>query len=96
MSEARIKNWPDSLLVLSPITYFAVDDVAAQLKVSRREVLTWIEAGQLTGQRTRRYWRFTGSDLQQFLDARGLPFDEQDWLCAREARLQQQRRKTSD
>ena len=86
-------NSPYPFKIISPIDYFSVDDVAGQLKVSRNQVLAWVESGQLTGERTRRYWRFTERDLRKFLDAQGLSFDEEAWLAARSSRLLRQRRK---
>ncbi len=51
-------------------TFYTPEEVAAQLKVARRTVYTWLSRGQLRGSRLGNLWRITEADLHAFLDAR--------------------------
>ena len=57
-------------------TYYTLPEVAEKLKVSRRTVYRWVQAGELPAYRLGGEFRITERDLEQFLEARRTPRSE--------------------
>lgn len=51
------------------VNYRTPDEVANELRVTRRTVYEWLRTGQLHGRRAGRGWRITEEDLLRFLSA---------------------------
>ena len=54
-------------------TYYTLQEVAEQLKVSYRTVYRWVRSGELSAYQLGQEWRITDKDLNQFLEARRTP-----------------------
>ena len=50
---------------------FTPEEVAAELKVSRRSVYEWLRTGKLHGLRAGGLWRIKQEDLDSFLASKG-------------------------
>ena len=50
--------------------YYTLAEVAERLKVSRRTVYRWIQAGDLPAYKLGQEWRIQGADLEKFLEER--------------------------
>ena len=50
--------------------YYTLAEVAERLKVSRRTVYRWIQAGDLPAYKLGQEWRIQDTDLKKFLEAR--------------------------
>jgi len=48
-------------------TLYTPEEVAEQLRVSRRAVYQWLNSGKLNGLKAGQYWRVTEEDLTQYL-----------------------------
>lgn len=48
-------------------TLYTPEEVAERLKVTRRSVYTWLQAGKLRGLRAGDQWRVAEADLMAFL-----------------------------
>lgn len=50
-------------------TYYTPEEIAEQLKVSRRSIYEWLRSGRLRGVRAGQFWRVSEPDLIQFLES---------------------------
>ncbi len=54
-------------------TYYTLPEIAEKLKVSRRTVYRWVQAGELPAYKLGGEFRITERDLEKFLEARRIP-----------------------
>jgi excisionase family DNA binding protein len=59
-------------------TYYTLPEVAEKLKVSRRTVYRWVQAGELPAYKLGGEFRITERDLEQFLEERRTTKQEGD------------------
>lgn len=47
--------------------FYTPEEIAANLKVTRKTVYNWIQAGHLKAVKIRHFWRVSESELSRFL-----------------------------
>ncbi len=58
-------------------TIYTPEEIADNLKASRRTVYRWIEKGELKAFKAGKMWRITREDLEEFL-GRSIPWENEE------------------